>query len=623
VIEFDPQQFSSPATNWIRQKMREREDEHSRTQGKPPLSDYELEGLCFKSCPVGMERGSNRAEFCMNLIRWQWGEFIQLESGVYQNTFAHRVIRATCKSKLVHLMGCAGSGKSTLAAAYVATCWKFSPWNTSAFISTTTAAAGQARSWGIAKDLHRNDRFKVGKLVEYLTLITMEDGGGTENRDYRDAIKAVLVPKGGGTESENAIAAIVGQHNTNVLWLVDEFPFMPIGILTGRLNVMANPFWQFIGLGNMPKEGDPMYQDAEPVNGWDSINPDVATGWETRSGGWCEYLDGEKSPNLDVPHGTKPPFKGIMSQAMLDDIARSSGGTDTPGYWNQARGFPKRGIAHDTVLTRELLVQYKACEKPVWSGDRTTSLAGLDLGFREDGDPCVLQFSKLGTELDGRMINCLDPETVRLFVKVGSSNPFEQQIANQCLEELMKRNCHHLELDISGEGGIISQRIAERARELNYPLTIYPTSFAGSPDENVRFRQGEKMVEAKELFDRKVTQLWMSFRLCVQNGRIRGMSLESRSTRQLRMRRVIQDEKKRMSIETKKMMKKRLKHSPDDGDAAVLNVSLALKLGLPNEPHDPRSDAKPHQEQQKTPVERAPRYSAHSTKSRYADNIHR
>jgi len=618
VTEFDPEQFSSPVTNRFRANMRARQDANSKAAGKPPLSTYELEGACFSLAPVGLEYGDVRSECCMNLMRWQWPGYIQLEAGPYQNTFAQRVIRAVCKYKLVHLMGCAGSGKSTITAAYVETCWKFSPWNTSAFISTTTAAAGQARSWGIAKDLHRNDRFKVGKLIEYLTLITMEEDGGTENRDYRDSVKAVLVPKGGGTESENAIAAIVGQHNHNVFWLVDEFPFMPKGILTGRLNVMANPFWQFIGLGNMPKEGDPMYEDAEPVNGWDSINPDIVTGWPTRSGGWCEYLDGEKSPNLVVESGKKPPFKGIMSQQMLDDIARSSGGTDTPGYWNQARGFPKRGIAHDTVLTRELLVQHKACEQPVWSGEKTTSLAGLDLGFREDGDPCVMQFSRMGTELDGRKINCLDPDTVRLFVRVGSSDPFESQIASQCVEELMKRNCHHLELDISGEGGIISQRIAERAREKNYPLTIYPTSFAGAPDENVRFKQGEKMVSAKDLFDRKVTQLWMSFRLCVQNGRIRGMAQDSRSTRQLRMRRVIQDEKKRMSIETKKMMKKRLKHSPDDGDAAVLNCSLALKMGLPNEPHDPRGDISRHQAQETNPEARGQRYSAHSQTPRYA-----
>lgn len=619
MTELDPERFSSPQASAFRKSIRERSDAQQKAAGKPLLSPYELEGAAFTLAPVGLKYGDVRAELCMNLMRWQWPGYIQLESGPYVNTFAHRSLRALSKYKLVHLMGAAGTGKSTLAAAYVETCWKFSPWNTSAFISTTTAAAGQARSWGIAKDLHRNDRHKVGKLVEYLTLITMEEAGGTENRDYRDAIKAVLVPRGGGSESENAIAAIVGQHNTNVFWLCDELPFMPIGLLTGRLNVMANPFWQFIGLGNKPSEGDPMYQDAEPVNGWDSIDPDTATGWETRSGGWCEYLDGEKSPNLQVEAGKKPPFKGIMSQAMLDDIARSSGGTDTPGYWHQARGFPKTGMAHDTVLTRELMVKNKAFDPPIWSGERATVLAGLDLGFREDGDPCVLQFSKLGTELDGRKILCMDPDTVRLFAKVGSGDPFESQIANQCVEELMKRNCHHLELDISGEGGIISQRIAERARELNYPLTIYPTSFAGSPDEGVRFEVAGKMMLATDIFDRKVTQLWMAFRLCVGYGRIRGMSEHSRATRQLRMRRVITDEKKRMAVETKKKMKKRLKHSPDDGDACVLNASLAVRMGLPKEKHDPRADYTRHQQEQGRPEEpRAPRYSSHSETRHYA-----
>lgn len=614
-MDFDPEQFSSPKTSAFRKFIRNRADESKKAQGHPLLSPYELEGLCLRSAPVGKTYGAIRAEIVMNLMRWQWPGYIVLEKDGFKNTFAHRVINAVCRHKLCNLIGCASSGKSTIAAAYVYTCWKFSPWNTSAFISTTTAAAGQARSWGIAKDLHRNDQFKIGKLVEYLTLITMEEQGGTENRDYRDAIKAVLVPRGGGTESENAVAAIVGQHNANVFWLVDEFPFMPVGILTGRLNVMANPFWQFVGLGNMPNEGDPMYQDAEPVNGWDSVDPDTCEGWETRSGGWCEYLDGEKTPNKQV--SDRVLFRGLMTEENLEDIARSSGGVDTAGYWKQARGFPKRGMVQDTVVTRELLVQYKADQKPVWGGGKMEVIAGLDLGFREDGDPCVLQFAKMGSELDGRSILALDPDTVKLFVKVGTSIPFETQIATSAVEELMKRNCHNLELDISGEGGIISQRIAERAREINYPLTIYPTSFAGAPDENVRFKQGDKMVEAKELFDRKVTQLWMSFRLAVQYGRIRGMNLESRAARQLRMRRVIQDEKKRMSIETKKLMKKRLKHSPDDADACVLCVSLALRMGLPSEPHDSRKDYT-QKVQEERRIEPSPRYAGHSTTNRYA-----
>lgn len=609
-MDFDPEQFSSDRTSRFRKAIKER----GEAQGKK-YTPYELEGVCLNNAPIGQKWGDVRADLLKNLIRWQWPGYLKLEVDGYQNTFAHRVINAISRNRICHLMGCASAGKSQIASACIYTAWKFQPWCTSAFISTTTAAAGQARSWGMVKDLHRNDRFKIGKLIEYLTLITMDESGGTENRDYRDAVKAVLVPRGGGTESENAVAAIVGQHNDRVFWLVDEFPFMPIGILTGRLNVMANPIWQLIYLGNMPSEGDPMYQDAEPVLGWDSIDPDTCEGWETRYGGWCEYLDGEKSPNLQADDRIL--FRGLMSRENLDDIALTSGGTDSPGYWKQARGFPKRGMAHDTVLTRELLIQHKACEKPVWSRDKWTVICGLDLGFREDGDPCVMQFSRMGTELDGRKILCMDEDTVRLYVKVGSNLPFETQIAHSAVEELMKRGCHALELDVSGEGGIISQRISERARELNYPLTIYPTSFAGAPDENVRFKQGDRMVEAKDLFDRKVTQLWVSFRYCVQNGRIRGMSLESRVSRQMRMRRIIPDEKKRMAIETKKLMKKRLKHSPDDADAAVLNVSLALKLGLPNEPHDARTDHTVRKEEASR-VAPGPRYSGYDQTSRYA-----
>lgn len=505
-------------------------------------------------------------------------------------------------------------GKSTLAAAYCYTKWKSSPFDTSVFISTTTGDAGQSRAWGIIKDFHNNDLYKIGGRIEYLSLITLNADAGTEHRDYRDSIKAVLIPKG--AEGDNAVAAIVGRHNKNVLWTCDEMPFMPSGILMGRRNVMANLFWQFIGIGNMPKEGDPLYLDAEPKNGWESVNPDECDGWETKSG-YCVYMDGEKSPNMQVDRGVKPPFPGLMSWEMLDAISNDSGGPDSPGYWNQVRGFPASGSKSDTVLTRELIINNKADREPIWSGQRRQILAGLDLGFRIDGDPCVLAFGGLGTDDEGRTILGLEAETIRLVVKVGVGETFENQIAKLVVDHCSRRGCHDLELDVSGEGGIFSQAIAEEAKRKNYQLTIYPTSFMGLPDENERFHHGGQLRPAREIFDKKVTQLWMSFRKSVMNGVIRNLKPDSRAGQQFRMRKQSFDEKKKMSVESKKIMKKRLKRSPDDADSVALLGNLALKKGLPREPQSARALAV---QGYAPPEEKPPTkpYSSHAAHSQYA-----
>lgn len=471
------------------------------------------------------------------------------------------------------------SGKTFITAAYGYTRWKSSAWNTSVYLSTTTGDAAQARGWGTIKDLHEKDRFRIGVRLEYRSMIVLQEDKKEKERDYRDSISVVLIKKG----DNAALAAVSGRKNENVIWIIDEFPHMDVGILDARLNLLANPFSQIIGIGNKPNEGDPLYIDAEPwgdqfPDGWRSVTTELEA-WRSKTG-VCYYFDGEKSPNLQVPDDQPPPFKGMLSGAMIRAIEAASGGTDTTGYWTQVRGFPNQGEVTDTVLTGNLIDSFHATEEVVWNIETPKVLSGLDPGFRKEGDPCVADFAKFGPDREGKRVLMHEPETVVLRPKMSSKLPFEDQIAEAYLDEASKRSCHDLAMDVSGDGGIIAQAIDKHARLRNYRLEILLVSFSGAPDENASYEVAGERKPAKDLFDRKVSELWYSYRISVINGVIRGLKHTSRAVKQLCQRKVIMDEKKRWSVEKKKDMKKRIRRSPDDGDARVLVHAMACKKGL-------------------------------------------
>lgn len=601
---FDPEAFSSLETSQFRAERKAELDHVTKTKGIEPASVYENELRAFRMAPFGTDI---RWELCMNCMRMQWPGVLLLEINGYENTFAKRQLKALNRFRIVNFLGGASTGKTFMSAAYCYTFWKSSPWNTSIFLTTTSASAGEARTWGALKDLHKSDVYKLGKRLDYLHLITLEEHSDTGERDYRDSIAAVLIKPG--NDGKNVVGAICGRKNQHVIWQCDEMPFLDVGILEARLNLLSNPFHQFIGIGNKPSEGDPLYLDAEPKgpkypDGWKSIDPEKNKSWFTKSG-ICLYFDGEKSPNFEAPATEAAPFPRLLTREMREAIEIDSGGTDSPGYWTQVRGFPRAGDVQDTVLTVSLLRGKGCLEPPNWSSDPDIQvLAGLDLGFRKDGDPCVADFAKLGKDVTGRRVLAHETDTVQLIPAVSSPLEFPDQIAHAFIDHASERNCHSVCLDISSDGGITSQAIERAARERKYVMEVIPISFMGTADERVMFTMGDgKRRPAKELFDRKVSQLWYSYRLSVQAGVIFGVSEFARATKQLCARKVSQDEDKRWKVEKKEDMKKRIKRSPDDGDARALVHENARRKGLSDD-STPRRDPDNH------PARRQPQKSS-------------
>jgi hypothetical protein len=529
------------------------------------------------------QRHPQRHEFLILLWLEQWGDKIQLESGGVLNHWAVRMAKAYCHFNRVNLMGCGSSGKTALASAYLYTLWKSRPFNTSIFLSTTSGEAAQSRTWGQIKDWHTSDRFSVGKRIESLHLITLDDETkdeeGQKKRDFRNSIKVVLIKTG--SEGKNAMAGIVGRKNDYVVWCVDEFPFMDVGVLDARVNLNNNPFHQFIGLGNAPEEGDPMYQDSTPFgpnypDGWRSVDKDKDLGWPTEKG-YCLYFNGATSPNFTVNDGVTR-FPKLMNAHFQKEVLRDSGGEDSPMYWKQFYGFPPTVDISDKVLTHKLLDTQGAFLSTEWQDTNQKVLAGLDLGFRSDGDPCVIHFGKIGRNVRGRNVLNAEPDSLPLLPKSDSKEAFEPQIAKRVIQECRSRGCKDIALDVTGDGGIMLQHIEREARAQSYTLNVAPVSFSGLAEDRIVI-PGEQRT-GREMFGNMVGQLWISARVCVLNSVINGLSEHGQCAKQLCSRRLGSDDKKRQTVEKKSEMKKRLRRSPDHADSFVLLVHLSLKHGL-------------------------------------------
>lgn len=542
-------------------------------------STYEILMRSFAWLPYGHPL---KYEFLLLLWQHQWEGDLQLENAGTLNHWAIRMARAFCHWKRLNLCGCGSSGKTALCAAYCYTAWKTQPFNSSVFLSTTSAEAGESRTWGAVKDWHQKDRIRVGKRIESLHLITLDeelrDDEGVKNRDLRDVIKCVNIKSG--QEGKNVVASIVGRKNDNVIWHIDEFNFMDIGVLNARVNLNTNPFNQVIGSMNAPEEGDPGYIDAEPFgpqfpDGWRSVDKENKFGWTTRAG-YCLYFNGEDSPNYRAKSGI--PFPKLMNEQFRRDIEKDAGGEDAPYYWKQFYGFPPGVDISDKAFTMKLLAVNHAFEAPEWASENGKIFAGLDLGFKKDGDPSVIQFGRLGKSAQNRTILALEGDAIKLVPSQKSDSPYEEQIAKLVISYCANRDCHDLALDVTGDGGILLQHIEREARAQGYRLNVLPVSFSGTAEDRIII-PGERRT-AREMFDRMVTQIWISFRVSVLNDVIRGMRDRAPATNQLCSRRMGTDEKKRQTIEPKKEMKKRLKRSPDEGDALCLLHFIALRNGL-------------------------------------------
>jgi len=553
-----------------------------KKQGKN-VTGPALEAACFKAVPFG---NPMKGEFNISLAMIRW-PFLYLEKDGIENFWFTRMCRALCTYKRVFLVGSASAGKSMGMAVTGYNFWGVNPTKTNFIVTSTDKESLDAKIWGAVRDLQGEDRLKIGVRVDYADAIVMgtnkqgQDMKANE-RDIRDAIKAIALPKG--SEGEKAIGKVQGRKNENIIWACDEYAHMDAFVKGARANLASAPMFLFWAASNKPEEGDPMYNDAMPdpdkyPMGWEHPGLSDMEMWETKGGGVCLYFDGEKSPNTHAT-GKDDPFPMLTRRDYIANVLAEEG-EDGYGYWKYVRAFPKSGQTHDKLLDSRFLERYHALDEAVWSNPNWTVVCGLDAAWTKGGDSCMADFGKVGVDNEGLKILSHETDAVKLNTRVSGIGTFEEQLSVAFLDECQKRDCHVVAIDISGSGGRLANPVISEAAKRKWKLEVIAVDSAGSPDDKQMYDVGSIQKNGKELFKKRVDEVWVSYRLSIQKGLIRGMKLTSKACRELCDRRINTDEDKRWVIESKDKYKERNQgRSPDSGEARVLCHQAARKHGL-------------------------------------------
>lgn len=539
------------------------------------LNDLELELACFRNIPFGHPL---KGEFCISLAMMRW-DFLYVEKDGIENYWFTRMLRAMCKHRRVYLVGSASAGKTFTSAIWGMNMWAASPWDTTMLVTSTTKESLESKAWGAIKDLHEKDKLKIGVRVDYEDAIVLEKSA--KQRDIRDAIRAKALPKG--SEGRKAIGELQGRKNYRIAWIRDEYDHMDGFVADAEGNLSAVPEYHAISCSNRPEQGGPMWHEAMPNMeefplGWETDGLDKLTEWKTESGAICLYFDGELSPNMESKK-EEGPFDMLTRKGWVNRMRER--GSDDFQYWMYVRAFPKAGATSDRLLTTKVLERYEADQEVVWSGSPPVSVCGLDPSWTKGGDACVADFGRVGFDYRGVKVLSHELDTVTISLSLSGNGTFEEQIAASFINECDKRNCHIVAIDISGSGGRVANAIRDEATRRNYRLEIIAVDSAGSPDETEIYLVGDTKKTGKEAFDRRVSELWYSYRLDVEAGLIRGCNIQCKAVKELCDRRVSTDDKKKFEIEAKDEYKKRNKgKSPDHAEARILLRYAAKKHGL-------------------------------------------
>lgn len=312
-----------------------------------------------------------------------------------------------------------------------------------------------------------------------------------------------------------------------------------------------------------------------PERGWSSVSVD-SDAWKTKPvseyqlpPGHCLHFDGTKSPNVKAGK-TLFPFLYTWENWLRvrnDPIIQR-----TPEFWSQDRGFwPPEGFVN-TVLTEELIEQGNARAQLVFDSE-TTPIGAVDPAF--GGDDCILRFGfmgrlqngKIGVQITERLVI---PVLVDALDRDGKKLTADQQIADRVFDEARKRNVKPLYFGVeaTGTGRSIGAFLTQQWGEIIWVESGGKPSMLPASEEDERL--------AKDVYDRRITELWFSVQAFVRGKQLGGLIREDVEEFCSRTYDYVN---KKYYLEKKEDLKPRLGRSPDSADSVAVLIEVARQRG--------------------------------------------
>lgn len=475
------------------------------------------------------------------------------------NPWAIQADQAFCENQRTAIVGAGGSSKSYTAGDYAFKFWGCAAEITAVVIASTSVDAAKRRIWKSISAGYMGVTRRSGRIGESVIVGAPRPAIRTFSvNDFVHGIYVVPVEQG---DVEKAVNMIKGYHARRVLIIRDECDSVSEAIIEVESNLrIGTEEFQTIDLGNLPSSLNPLGRQMEAFPG-KPITESMGTEWMSHRGIKCLRFDGEQSPNIH----DNGKWTGLMTEADRADIERQAGGRNTRTYYVMVRGLnPPEGV-DDTVISESLLHAHKAFDKVTWLSG-FTPFASLDPGF--GGDKCCYRTYKRGLDTD-RALRVLLDEVISIPITTGDpNNPPEYQIAEKVKSLSQARGIPPDEF-IADTTGIGSGVAATLQRE--WSPHIHTCEFGGAPSDMIVSDEDPR--PSKEIYDRRVSELWFSIREYIQAGLIRGM--DDTTAIQLCQRKWDYKGKKK-SIQKKD----ELPGSPNEADSLACAVELLRRKGV-------------------------------------------
>lgn len=532
---------------------------------KPGIKDHQLEAIVIAYLAKGDYRTAAK-------LMWPW---------YIQNEWSDRIWKAIETYPNLCIMGHGSATKTFISSIYFLCDWLRWMSQTALIITSDTIPSMDRRIWADFKTLWSKSRINLSKMASIV------DSKRMIRRDINDSKNAV---HGIAAESDDAQSKIQGLHTKRIRVVFDEAdnPYAS-SIWSALSNLGTSGDLRFVALANPRDKNSEFGNHCEPVDGWDSINPETDFEWKSKLGCHVLRLDGLESPNLAAGED-KFPFM-LTNKGVNDIIERK--GKASQEWWTYVRGwYPPEGLIKNIFSGG---IVSKAMQNKITWYTTKTAIASLDPAF-EGGDNCSLCLGFMGRMADNPERTAVEASEFITIKRKDMDKTLGFDYADQIVAILKDRGVEpkHFTIDVTGTQGpfadIIEHKLGKGMLRVRFG--------ASATDRRVT---NEDRGVARERYKNLVTELWYVAREWCRMGLVyikdppRDLRIQLEARRYELKGKDAQSGREVIMAEPKVDMKERGLSSPDEGDAFCMLINLARTIEggfLPGTFKDEQREAK-------------------------------
>lgn len=489
-------------------------------------------------------------------LAWPW---------FHQNEWSDKIWAALEKHDRLCIMGHGSASKTFTASIWFLLDWIAWADQTALILTSATIPSMDRRIWADFKTLWTKSKVDFSSIAQILDAKRMIRQSVSEGKAAVHAVAA---------ESEDAETKIQGMHMPRNRVIIDEAdnPYSS-SIWPALVNLGTSGHLKWVALANPMDKNSEFGFHCEPVDGWDSIDPEHDYEWTSKLGCHVLRLDGLQSPNV-LAGEDKYPF--LLNNASVAQT-REINGVNSLEWWKMIRAFYAPEGLSSNIFTGGLVSK---CNKPIlWYGS-TTPVAACDPAF-EGGDSCVLTIGKMGRVAEKPERTALEVTEAHLIKRKDLTKTLAFDFADQIVALLKDRKVEPdcFAIDTTGTQGPFADIIEE-----NLGKGMLRVNFGGSATD--RKVTAEDTGPAKERYKNFVTELWYVAREWCRLGLVyfkdcpRDLRIQLESRRYELKGKHAKSGREVIMAETKLAMKARGLRSPDRGDAFCLLLHLVRSRAI-------------------------------------------